>query len=286
MLHKIILYFSIRISLLIFHKRQPLSYSIFNFLFEKNIKKKNSLPNIIKEFNENGYCKLPINLSGEIEEIKNHFNEKNKVNIARIDFDADINSKKKLIDLLEKKLSNFFDHLEQYYKNNRPIICNLSMWTNYNYKTDNHSKDLFSESYHNDGYLSNYIKIHINCHDIKLNDGPMFFIKKKYNKEFIKVTNYKDRFSYKNIDDILEKKDMIYKNVGQKGDAVLFDPTICFHKATIPNQDRTIVQLILFIPPKKILTDTKNYEFTKIKRDYMKPYSMIKMIKLYSMYSK
>ena len=39
MLHRIILYFSIRISLLIFHKRQPLSYSLFNFYFEKDVKK-------------------------------------------------------------------------------------------------------------------------------------------------------------------------------------------------------------------------------------------------------
>lgn len=102
MLHRIILYFSIRISLLIFHKRQPLSYSLFNFYFEKDVKKIFFLSNVIEEFNQNGYCKLSLNLSYEIEKIKNHFKEKNKINLAREVFDTDENSKKKLIKLLEK----------------------------------------------------------------------------------------------------------------------------------------------------------------------------------------
>lgn len=284
MLHKIILYFSIRISLMIFHKRQPLSYSIFNYFFERNIKKKASLPLLIENFSQNGYCKLPLNFFNEIEDVKNIFTEKNQANLARIDFEANKDSKKKLIGFFEKKLSNFFDLLENYYSGNRPIICDLSMWTNINYKSNNSLKDLFSESYHNDGYLSNYVKIHINCHDIESDDGPMFLIKKKYNKNFINVINYKDRFNYKNLDETLEKKEMIYKNTGIKGDALLFEPTICFHKATIPKKERTMIQLILFIPPKEKLESAKKYEYLEIKKNYMKPYSIFRMIKLYYMY--
>lgn len=60
------------------------------------------MSNVIEEFNQNGYCKLSLNLSYEIEKIKNHFKEKNKINLAREVFDTDENSKKKLIKLLEK----------------------------------------------------------------------------------------------------------------------------------------------------------------------------------------
>jgi len=286
MLHKFITYISIRFSIFFFHKRQPVIYSLFNYFFNRVIRKREQLSKEVESFDQDGYCKIPLNFSQEIRQIKKNFEEKDKEkeNTPRIDYFLNESNKTYLINMLDKKLDSFFIQLKNYYKT-RPIIYDLSMWTNLNYKDDNLDKDHFAESYHNDGYLSNYIKIHINCHDIKLNDGPMFFVKKKFNRKFIKKTNYKDRFDYnKNTDQFLEDQKIIYKNTGLEGEAILFDPTMCFHKATIPQTKRSMIQLILFIPPSKNFVVSNNCNLDEIKKKYIKPYSLLKVAKLFYQY--
>ena len=66
-------------------------------------------------------------------------------------------------------------------------------------------------------------------------------------------------FSYllekkKNKNFISKEIDYIYSNEGKNGDALLFDSTNCFHRASIPaeNQTRKMLQLTLLVLPESL----------------------------------
>ena len=118
-----------------------------------------------------------------------------KINQARENYEINLNDKIYFSDIIIKKLKPFFLDLENYY-NSKPVIVDLNIYMNHFFNKDdiNDNKDLIAESFHNDGYISNYFKIHINFEDVNLNKGPMKLIKKSFNKEFRNDISYEGAF--------------------------------------------------------------------------------------------
>ena len=279
---KIIQYLSVKLGLIFFGKRKALSYCIFNYFFEIFVVNKSIKSQIIDTFNKKGFVKLNENFSDEIEKIGIYLNQLNRTNIAQKHYQLDLNTKSKIIDIFSDKLSSVLNGLENYY-NFKPAIVDATVWSNNSFERES-KNDLISESFHNDGYLSNYFKIHINFKDVTEKDGPMTIVEKKYNKKFLKDFNYLDRHSYKK--DISPNMSYIYKNIGKKGEALLFDSANSFHCANIPqeNNTRTMMQLVFIVPPYKLENSNQVVDLFDNYKKYTKPNNITKMFILFYKY--
>lgn len=275
---------SIFLSLKLFSKRLPLSYSLFNYFFDK-LKNKENLCKDIENFEKYGFAKIDYCFSNEVDEIKEKLNSKIKLNEGRENYNISIEQKSYFADIIIKKLDPFLTDLEKYL-NSKPAIVDLNVWKNHSFDKESikNSKDLIAESFHNDGYLCNYLKIHINFEDVDLNKGPMNIIKKGFNKKFRKDVNYLGRSSYNK--DKLDNKNYLYKNTGKKGDALLFDPSEVFHRASIPNKDftRTMMEIILYIPKKKVENPNQILNFNRKYKSLTKPSSIKKVFTFFRQY--
>ena len=102
----------------------------------------------------------------------------------------------------------------------------------------------------------------------------MNIIKKGFNKKFRNDVNYLGRSAYNK--DNLDNKNYLYKNIGKKGDALLFDPTAVVHRATIPNKNftRTMMEIILYIPRKKIENVNQILNLNTKYKSLTKPHSL------------
>ncbi len=190
------------------------------------------------------------------------------------------NIKLDLIKKLNYKLDGLLNDLKKYYYSDVNIV-DTSIWTNYKPKEVSPDKEYFSERFHCDGYISNYIKIHINLMDVDETCGPLNIISKKINKKFIKDFNYKNRNYYNNKNNY----DYIYSNIGKKGEAILFDSTNCFHRATIPEKHRSMMQLILFVSPfqkTKKMNSLSNLDYV----NFAKPVGITNILSLFAKYFK
>lgn len=278
-IHKIRSSLSNYISIILFNKRLPISYCLFNYFFNKLIVNKNNLNNILKAFNEDGYTKIDKVFLDEVDVInKNKIIKEKFPNRVVYDLPQDIKSE--LIKKLNSKLDNLLKDLKKYYYSDVTIV-DTSIWTNFKPKEVSPDKEYFSERFHCDGYISNYIKIHINLMDVDETCGPLNIISKKINKKFIKDFNYKNRNYYNNKNNY----DYIYSNIGKKGEAILFDSTNCFHRATIPENYRSMMQLILFVSPYR-KTEKKD---SPSHLDYVnsaKPVGIINVLSLFAKYFK
>jgi len=219
----------------------------------KKKKNKNFISKEIDFFNQNGFVKIKNNFHDEIKKIKSLLKIKKPRNKYVKDYIINIETKNKIVNILADKLNIFFQDLKEYYNFNI-IIVDVHAWKNYHFKqtkVQTNNLDFMAESFHQDGYLSTYLKIHINMEDVNKNMGPLKIVKKNFNKKFIKEYHYNNRFNYKNND--LET-DYIYSNEGKNGDALLFDSTNCFHRASIPaeNQTRKMLQLTLLVLPESL----------------------------------
>ena len=269
---------SFYLSLKLFSKRLPFFYCLFNYFFDK-FKNKNNLNKDLNNFEKNGFAKLNYNFVEEVNIIQNKLGKTKKINQARENYEINLNDKIYFSDIIIKKLKPFFLDLENYY-NSKPVIVDLNIYMNHFFNKDdiNDNKDLIAESFHNDGYISNYFKIHINFEDVNLNKGPMKLIKKSFNKEFRNDISYEGRFSYK--EKRILDKDYLYINTGKKGDALMFDPTTVFHRASIPKKNftRTMMEVILYIPTKKIEDENQIFNYNKKYISFTKPHTIRKLI--------
>ena len=275
-----------------FNQRLPFIYILFNFfyrIFIVNLKSKDSE---ILKFHKSGFTKIDISLKDEINEFKDKFylSDQEEKNKKKIDLELDEKNKKILITKIKDKLAPFIKKLENYY-NCDCRISDVLMWRNYNHE-DKHNfreKEHFAEHFHQDSYLMTYSKIFINLMNVTEDDGPMEIIPRENRSAFIKSFNYKDRHNYNFSGD----HSLIKKNTGKIGDCFLFSSPQLFHRAGVPKNYRDMIQLILVALPKKFseeldqINEVKlfdnNYErFQK----FTKPYSIIKVIKLFFVFLK
>jgi hypothetical protein len=247
-LHKIINSLSIKISILLFNQRLPLEYIFYNFIFRLFVTKKNYNNLTIKNFHENGYSKLNVNIKDELNKFLNKIqvNEETTKKITnvrnkRIILTIPDSDKLQLYQDLKDKLSPVLNDLSEYY-NSYIEFAEIKL---FRIKNENIGKDLnkdvYSNNFHQDGYTMNYIKLGINLMDITDNDGPMEIVNIKDRKNFVKSFKYRERNDY-NVDG---DKNLVYKNIGKFGDCFLFSSSQCFHKAGEPRKHRDMIMMIL-----------------------------------------
>ena len=217
-IHKIITHLSIKLSLVLFKLRMPILYVFFNKFYSSLILKKNINSKVIKLYDKNGFVKLDVNFINEILDIEKDLSVQ-EVNPTHKIIKLNKNKQEEFLQRITDKLTPTINQLKQYY-NSEIYIAKIKATRNLNgdSKLDGKCQELYANYYHNDAYLITYFKIFINLMEISEDDGPLHIIYKNENKRFVKLTNYKDRNNYHPLD----KSDILYKNMGKKGDAFLF----------------------------------------------------------------
>mgnify|MGYP001168135655 CR=1 FL=1 len=265
--------FFTKISINIFGFRLPIKYVLFNYLY-KIFVIKNNVPQELKSFDEDGYCKLDVNLKTEIEFLMKDIKLSKKDKKGRQEFELDENKKRQIYNILKRKLNKNLINFEKYF--NLPInLASLKLFRIENELNDNYDlkDEFYSRNFHNDSYVMNYFKIFINLQDINNHDGPTNFISKKNNKKFINLARYYNRDNYN------EKKanHLIKKNIGKIGDCFAMSTTLCFHRASVPTGKRDMMILTLVALP-KINNNEVNFNNAYIRM--AKPYNFFQISKL------
>ncbi len=283
-IYKLINRISLKISILLFNQRVPLSYIFFNKLYRILIVKKDKINEEIYNFHHKGFGKLKININEGLIKFKNNLSileKDNGSNNIKIDkrqyFMIEENKKSEFKSFLDKSFSSVMNNLSSYYKSEVNIESIKFFRINNENDFELKNKEVYSNFFHQDAYLFTYIKIFVNLMDIGETEGPLEIVPIHDSSKFIKKFKYKDRNNYKNV-----KDDIVYKNIGKAGDCFLFSSAQCFHKAGIPNNYRDILQIILVASPK---FNYKNSESEQKKDVFEKNDKVISLTKPNSVYS-
>jgi len=273
LLNKISKFFSLRF----FHAGLPISYYIFNRIFNKKIINKNIKNKNLQDFYKNGFVKLDINFKNEVELIKKNIAFVNH-DEKRQSYKINENIRDQFKVMLLNKLKPLISDLQDYYNSN-VVISNVLAWrTNYADELEAKKNMIYANHYHNDGYLVTYFKIFINLMDIDENDGPLHIVYKNKTKQFFKLANYKNQTNY----DDIENDKLIYKNVGKEGDTFLFSSSECMHKAGVPIKHRDTMEVVFIANTNKSLK-TENIDIFEKNDDFVmsttKPYTLIKVFR-------
>lgn len=265
----------IRINL--FKSTIPLSYILFNFVYKLIIQDNKKIRSeTIKNFQKNGFVDLNINFKKEFDlAFKNFVDEKkfkwdNKKNRDFYLFETE--EKEKLIKILNRKFENLFHELSDHYNSNVKIVGVqvFKTYNPFNSKKNFNSQDdeFFSDHFHFDAYLKTYSKIFVSLNDMSLDRGPTIIIPKTKIKNFIKSTNYKGRANYDKTFKIDEKSENAYINLGKNGDSILCNTTEVLHRASIPNEERTIMIITINALPydDKIFLNKGGANFGKLEK--------------------
>ena len=276
-LYKIINNISKFFSLRFFHAGLPVSYYIFNKIFNKKIINKKIENKNLQEFNKNGFVKLNINFKPEVDFIKKNIEFVNPDG-KRQSYKINENIREQFKGMLLNKLKPLIGDLQDYYNSNI-VVSNVLAWrTNYAEEYEAKNNMLYANHYHNDGYLVTYFKLFINLMDVDENDGPLHIVYKNKTKEFFKHANYRDQRNYNDI----ENNNLIYKNTGKEGESFLFSSPECMHKAGVPKKHRDIMEVVFIANTDANLKSEDINIFEKNENFVIsttKPYTLIKVFK-------
>ncbi len=244
------------ISLSIFKNQNNISYNLFNKIYKIFKSTSNFDSQTVLNFIKNGYSTSISIKEAEIDTIKYNLNKTHKDysnNVTNYLFNEHLK-------ILIKNffINNFKDEIKKFsdFYSSRIIVSHVKIFTNHGFdQKENKKEQFFSEKYHTDNYHFTYFKLFINLENVNNEKGPLHFVPKPNLEKFIKITKYKNRFSYNEKD----TKDLIFKNVGKKGDSLFVNTTQCIHRAGIPSENETRTILLFHlnaIPGKK---DNINY---------------------------
>lgn len=264
-------------SLRFFHAGLPVSYYIFNKIFDKKIINKNIENKNLQEFNKNGFVKLDINFKPEVDLIKKNIKFINPDG-KRQSYIINVNVRDQFKVMLLNKLKPLIGDLQDYYNSNI-VVSNVFAWrTNYADKLEAKNNMLYANHYHNDGYLMTYFKLFINLMDVDETDGPLHIVYKNKKKEFFKHANYRNQKNYIDI----ENDKLIYKNTGKEGESFLFSSPECMHKAGVPKKYRDTMEIIFIANTNDNLKSEDIDIFEKndtIVMSTTKPYTLMKVFR-------
>ena len=211
-------------------------YNLISTLLE-NLILKNHNEFLNNEFLKRGFCKINI-----VKSIALNNNETSILNVNKY-YKRIILSKfelKRLINLIFIKSG---------------VVKKLTDKTGFNYSIDfftayetsaiknsDKKKDWYANKPHRDlPFSKNTIKLIIPLHKISLNDGPMKILNKEDSKKFN---------SYSNVN--------FESAICDIGEAFLFNPNICYHYASSPNQGRKRMQMMIQLNPSRKWSVNKN----------------------------
>ena len=276
-----------------------LTYTLFNYFYNRFITNQNGADEEIKFFHKNGYLFPNVNFKKEIlllnkvldvnEKIDNQNEFKYILNNERISAIKNI--------LNTQDFKNLLNKLEKYF-NSKIYLIDAKVTRNFPIEKENeHKQNIYSNNYHVDYYTINLLKMFINLHDVDETQGPMNFYSKENSKKFIKFNNYKDRSNY----EIKNEKDLgLIKNVGSSGDLLICSTPQCLHRASSPEKGKYRDMLFLSFAIKSIDQNSKNnlFKFEKsnyndiwnctsvLTKKFCKPKSFRKQIKMFAQFYK
>ena len=217
----------------LFKSPNTLTYSVFNYFYNKYVINLNQADDEIKFFHENGYLKPNLNFKNEASKLMNSLDENRSINHkAKIQFLLNDDSKDIIRSILRStKFKILKDKIESYF-NLKMYLINVAVSRNLPLdKKIEHNTNVYSNNYHVDYYIMNYFKMFINLQDIDETQGPMNLYSKKNSKKFITLNKYKHR-SYYELKN--EKEIGVVKNIGSKGDLFICSTPQCLHRASSP----------------------------------------------------
>ena len=272
-----------------FNNLSTFSYSLFNFLYKKNI----LLENVVNEntilnlYNKDGYVQFKGIGADKIKKINNELSSQNVSRQANNRYVYDINENVKSIikSTIQDEFAEILEKLRKYYNSN-VTLGHALITRNYNY--DPTEGESYSSYYHCDGYLHTYFKILINLSDVDSTMGPTSILNKKDTQKNISLFKYNSR----NIEKEKKINSQVFQNISKIGDCLLVNTTQCLHKAGIPDigKCRDTLFLIFCAYPQKeknIFYFEKKYENSiwgknsELVKKLAKPYGFRKLIKLY-----
>lgn len=253
------------ISLSFFKNQNNINYNLFNNIYQIFKPAPNLDNQTVSNFAKNGFSRSVSITESEIDTIKNNINKTDK-NYSNYVTTYLFNEKLKMLikNVFNNNFKNEIKNFSDFYSS-RIIVSHVKIFTNHGLDLKvNKDEQFFSEKFHTDNYHFTYFKLFINLENINIEKGPLHFVPKPNMKNFIKFMNYKNRFSYNEY----EPKNLIFKNVGKKGDSLFVNTTQCIHRAGIPkeNETRTILLFHLnAIPGKK--NNINYFEYEDSSRD-------------------
>ena len=305
-----------------FNNLHAFSTNMYNFLYKKIIFQKKNL-NLINSFISQGYQKIGKANIDYIEQVNEQCKKQNpqkKSDSSTFRFEVN----EKMIEIVKKIIvencRDYINELEKCYASNIKLSW-VGIVRNYHHSSE---KDIYSNYFHTDGYNLSLIKMFINLHDIDENHGALQIVKKNYSKKFIKNFYMKNkngkinsiRWLFNSILNQSQKiykfrrifldqstkvpQEMIYENLGKKGDILIADTTGVIHRAGTPNKDhhRDILFLEFVALPydskadKDLFSLEKNYKniFFDVDNWFSKkigkPYGLKNLIKQFFLYKK
>ena len=282
---------SIKLSLKFFNLRKPLELVLFDKLFNKFVTNLKNIGSEISKFHENGYVKINPDIEKEIEIINDNLKLDESIKEPPYKFIINKQIDAAIKKIIYVKIKNEINDLEVYFNCKIvPAMAHLRRNTHY-HKVD-FSHEHYSDNFHNDAYALTHFKIFFNLMNVTKDNGPMHIVSKKNTKNFLKKINYKDRTNYnqKIIDD-----ELLYSNIGKKCDTLIFDPTQCLHRATIPSEgnfrDYLTVTFICLPKKKSIIDKLVSSTNIYVYKDnplirFAKPHGFRSVLKLFFLYLK
>ena len=252
----------------LFNIPNSVTYSLFNYLYNKFIINLDDADEEIRFFHKHGYLKPKINFRQEVVELKKSLDEKSIINNSSSThvFNLNENSKNIIKDILNSsKFKILKEKIERYY-NLKIYLVNVLVTKNFPIKKDiEHKVNLYSNNYHADYYINNFFKMFVNLHDVDETQGPMNLYSKKNSRKFIRYNNYKDRSSYDLKDEV---KLGLVKNTGLEGDLFLCSTPQCLHRASSPDNGKTRYMLFFSFAATIMKNDSNNNLFSLEKEYY------------------
>ncbi len=221
-----------------------LTYSIFNYLYNKYVVNLKEADDEIKVFHKNGYLKPNLNFKDEVTKLIETLDENRSVkNKSYIQFLLDENSINIIRNILKSSKFQILKNKIEKYFNLKMYLINAVVQRNLPLdKKIEHKTNVYSNNYHVDYYIMNYFKMFINLQDIDETQGPMNLYSKKNSKKFISLNNYKNRTKY-NLNN--EKELGVIKNTGSMGDLFVCSTPQCLHRASSPEKGKKRDMLFL-----------------------------------------
>ena len=278
-----------KISLKLFNQRIPITYLLFNFIYKKFFLNKKSDNSELIKFHNSGFLKTEINFKEIIDEYEPNFFIDDNKDQSKKSSNIKIKDeyKKAFLTKIENKLKPLIEKLENYLKC-EVFISQVTMTRNHYHKDkDNLNVSHYSNHFHQDGYLLNYMKVFVNLMDINEIDGPLEIIPKENKEQFLKSFRYKDMNDY----NLSGNKKLIYKNIGKKGDSFLFSSSQVFHRAGVPDNFRDNMMIILSGVPANSIDKEVDLDTDKIFGDnskfifrFSKPFGIKNILKIFNIF--
>lgn len=242
-IYKIYNFFNVKLSMLLFHNLNSLTYNLFNKFYKLFICSSEKIDGLDSFLNK-GYQKLKIIDPKKISKLRKYINNSNNqkeiIAEGQTRYQITNDAYKIILSIFKEDLKDAISKLEKYY-NAKIILSGALVTRNNNVSTD---KETFSNYLHNDGYLFTSNQIFVNLMDVNHENGPLHYLDFEQQKKFVKkipLFNTLRRYFYKNYFDF----DDVRHNVGKTGDALLVNTAELMHAAGTPEKNK--IRDILFL---------------------------------------